>query len=285
MIDNNVTRLIQSSGLHRVESKLISLALESIRLWAKVEEEENIPLSHSKLGGRPDLPKTISWPQYKERSLHFIAQINLEHIGLDAPELPKFGLLSFYYDALEQPWGFDPNDRGRWRVFHFDKLDDFERKVEPDDIIEQGIFSTCKISSSKQTTLPPWEALSIEQLELNDEERDLYWELCEKVLEHNNSTEITHKLLGHPDAIQGEMQLECQLVSNGLYCGDATGYNEPRRKTLEPGAHSWRLLLQIDSEEDIGMMWGDVGRIYFWILEEDLHKKDFSNVWLVLQCS
>ncbi|MCR8632194.1 YwqG family protein [Paenibacillus radicis (ex Xue et al. 2023)] len=36
---------------------------------------------------------------------------------------------------------------------------------------------------------------------------------------------------------------------------------------LEKGVSDWKLLLQIDSEEEIGMMWGDAGRIYFWIRE------------------
>lgn len=287
MQDNAVIDLIQSSGLQRIKSDLKSLTLESVRIWTEVEQEENIPISDSKLGGRPDLPKSFTWPEYEGRHLHFIAQINLKHIdGTQGQiELPRDGIISFFYDALEQPWGFDPMDRGRWKVIYFEDVQGFERMNEPKDILEQGSFSTTKISFSRQTNLPPSESLSIDRLRLNDEERELYWDLSENVQEHNKSTEFTHKLLGHPDTIQGEMQLECQLVSNGLYCGDSTGYDDPRKKVLESGATSWRLLLQIDSEEDIGMMWGDVGRLYFWILEEDLKALNFDNVWVVLQCS
>lgn len=54
---------------------------------------------------------------------------------------------------------------------------------------------------------------------------------------------------------------------------------------MEKGAEDWQLLLQIDSdEENLGAMWGDCGRVYFWIRQQDLQKRDFSNVWLVLQC-
>jgi uncharacterized protein YwqG len=66
------------------------------------------------------------------------------------------------------------------------------------------------------------------------------------------------------------MQLECQLVTNGLYCGDASGYDDPRRRALETGATDWRLLLQIDSDDVLGSMWGDSGRVYFWIREQDV---------------
>lgn len=31
-------------------------------------------------------------------------------------------------------------------------------------------------------------------------------------------------------------------------------------------------------------MWGDCGRVYFWIQQDDLKKRKFGNVWLILQC-
>ncbi|NOT29697.1 MAG: DUF1963 domain-containing protein [Planctomycetes bacterium] len=81
------------------------------------------------------------------------------------------------------------------------------------------------------------------------------------------------------------MELECQLVTNGVYCGDSSGYQEPRAKELEAGQTEWRLLLQLDSDERAKMMWGDAGRLYFWIRESDLCEHDFDKAWLILQCS
>ena len=52
-----------------------------------------------------------------------------------------------------------------------------------------------------------------------------------------------------------------------------------------PGAVDWELLLQIDTDEEgPGWMWGDVGRLYFWLRSEDLVAQRFENAWLVLQC-
>ncbi len=94
-----------------------------------------------------------------------------------------------------------------------------------------------------------------------------------------------HQLFGLPIPQQGDsMELECQLASNGLYVGNSTGYDDPRRTSLELGAADWHLLLQIDSDDSVGMMWGDVGTLYFWIRKQDAEAADFSNVWLVLQC-
>lgn len=56
-------------------------------------------------------------------------------------------------------------------------------------------------------------------------------------------------------------------------------------KTLESNADDWILLLQIDSDESIDLMWGDVGSIYYWIRHEDLARQRFDSVWMALQCS
>lgn len=98
-------------------------------------------------------------------------------------------------------------------------------------------------------------------------------------------TPPAHRLLCHPDPIQGDMQMECQLVTNGLYCGDGTAYDDPRSVVLQPGTVNWPLLLQVDSDDDAGMMWGDLGRIYYWIREADLAARAWDTAWPILQCS
>ena len=59
---------------------------------------------------------------------------------------------------------------------------------------------------------------------------------------------------------------------------------KPGETDLEKGITDWQLLLQIDSDDSLGTMWGDAGRIYFWIREQDLKNRDFAKVLLVLQC-
>jgi len=80
------------------------------------------------------------------------------------------------------------------------------------------------------------------------------------------------------------MQLEAQLVTNGLYCGNETGYKDPRRKALESGADDWMLLLQLDSDNTGEFMWGDAGMLYYWIWKQDLAANRFDRVWMTLQC-
>lgn len=58
---------------------------------------------------------------------------------------------------------------------------------------------------------------------------------------------MIHRLLGRPHPVQGDTQVECQVATNGLYCGDATGYEDPRAESLRDEAAEWRLLLQVVS--------------------------------------
>ena len=74
------------------------------------------------------------------------------------------------------------------------------------------------------------------------------------------------------------MRLECQLASHGV-----TDLNDHRAKEGSKDAKDWQLLLQIDTDETIGMRWGDAGMIYYWLRASDLQKCDFDDVWLVLQ--
>jgi uncharacterized protein YwqG len=81
------------------------------------------------------------------------------------------------------------------------------------------------------------------------------------------------------------MELECQLVSKGVYCGDSEGFMSSKARTLSAGATDWRLLLQIDTDDEAQMMWGDGGRLFFWIRDQDLLAQRFEDGWLILQCS
>jgi uncharacterized protein YwqG len=57
----------------------------------------------------------------------------------------------------------------------------------------------------------------------------------------------------------------------------------PRIKALKDGADEWVLLLQIDTDDALNMMWEDGGLLYFWVRRRDALRGDFSNAWMILQ--
>ena len=52
-------------------------------------------------------------------------------------------------------------------------------------------------------------------------------------------------------------------------------------KDMAPGKI---LLLQLDTDDDTGWMWGDMGMIYFWIAPQELDARNFDDVRLILEC-
>lgn len=279
--------VIQKGGLPHIAEELYKQQLHSIKFTSEVVSETELELGVSKLGGLPDLPKGTEWPIWEDMPLAFIAQIKLSDIAAyDAEKaLPHFGMLYFFYNAEEQPEGYNPADHGAWKVIYYNgDLSLLERTAAPLTLLEDSRFKACGLRFTTEVTVPNYESLYIEELRLAEEEQNLLWNLLLQSEEFQQEDEISHRLLGHPNQIQGEMQLDCQLASYGLYCSDSTGYEDPRAAELKSGAMDWQLLLQVDSEEAAGMMWGDVGRIYYWIRKQDLKACKFDHVWLVLQC-
>jgi len=133
--------------------------------------------------------------------------------------------------------------------------------------------------------LPPEDSPAVCGLGLTDGEEDAYFQLLELAWTsrgYAQEDDAAHHVLGWPDQVQGDMQLECQLVTNGIGLGGAEV--DSRAGVLAPGAADWRLLLQVSSDDDAGWMWGDLGRLYYWIRERDLRRCAFDAAWLILQC-
>jgi uncharacterized protein YwqG len=276
---------LREIGLGLYAKKIVLLTEDCLRFKLEPAKGNELPLGTSKFGGSPDLSTDVIWPTYNERPLSFLLQLKLDDLTKFSccASLPSSGLLSFFYEIESFTWGFDPDDRDSWRVLYIQDTTKLERRKPPDDLEEDFIFPTYKLTCEEELSTPSYNSIELEQLKFADDEMDRYVEHIEK-LEGDNPDSPVHQILGHPDPVQNEMQLQCQLVSNGIYAGSPKGYQDPRVKDLESGATEWRLLLQLDSDDDAGFMWGDIGKLYFWIHENDLAKHDFSNVWMILQC-
>lgn len=262
----------------------MSAVRPSIRLSSSAIANDDA-VGRSRIGGLPDLPADSAWPHNDGDPLSFIAQINLADARRFDSEraLPASGLLSFFYDAVSQDaWGFDPADSGASAVVYSPSSELLVRHDVPSTLDPAGVFEPAHLTLTAEPTFLGWESFAIAGLGLNRKEQHEYGEIFD---DERYEPDGLHRLLGHPDPIQGDMQVECQFASNGLYCGHASAYLDPRAAELRTGAGDWRLLLQIDSDENVGMMWGDVGRIYYWIRDEDLAACNWELSWLILQCS
>lgn len=278
------------AGFADVADDLIARSRPGVALIREQCDDDDIPLGDSKLGGLPDLPRGAAWPAKDGRPLAFLAQIDLAavpHPGGE-PRLPREGLLSFFYLVWEERWGFDPHDRGCWQVLYSSTRDGLVRTEAPkaafaaeyDPDLDEP-FQPCRVAFEVVTTYPELSDAAM-QRDDGEEIMELY---DETVGEGRSGESPLHHLLGHPYVVQNPMELECQLASNGFNCGSELSEVEQEvAQSLEPGAADWTLLLQLDTDDAPGWMWGDMGVLYFWIRRQDLAGADFSNGWGILQC-
>lgn len=269
-----------SAGLSRLIKDIDFLVQPSIRLFASPVEESSLSIGISKVGGLPDLPAETVWPQHHGLPQSFIAQIKLDDLHIYDVEqmLPRHGMLWFFYDAQQQTFGESPTDSGGWYVLFKEHPQTLQRTKAPANLATTSQFHACNIRFACEMTLPQQPELQLPHCDWTEEEVQQYETMLTTFPDAADHATIHHRMLGHPDTLQDDMRLQCQLVTHGVGNPD-----DPRREQLSKSALDWQLLLQIDSDEHAGMQWANAGMLYYWIKLADLQSNRFNNTWLVLQ--
>jgi hypothetical protein len=232
-------------------------------------------LGASRFGGLPDLPAGQEWPRGSQHPLTFLVQINCrETAALDAEHaLPSQGMLYFFYDAIEQPWNLNPVGKRDAVVLYGPEESLYPASPPPDLDPEKGVTPVAGIAFERLVALDDYPEEALAQAGLSEAKIGAYYELYDDldcgVIERDGST--THWLLGSPEPIQGEMRSDCVRFHAAAY-------------GVHTQAEEWRLLLQLDSDHRLGFLWGDCGRLYFWIRDTDLKLGHFAEVCTRLQC-
>lgn len=276
-----VRTALQAAQLSRILPHLEPLMSNSIRLTASPAAESDLAVGVSKLGGTPDLPDDVTWPMMGDAPLSFVAQINLsEAQAFDTDKLlPESGILYFFYDANQETYGASPEDRaGRKVIYSTANQTALKRRPFPDALPSEARFTACALIFSSEVTLPQRPNLLDDTLDWNDAERQAYSDFMVAFPSEDDRKLLHHRLLGHSDDLQDDMHLQAQLLSHGF-----SDDQSPEAAALVAGAKDWLLLLQVDSEPSAGMQWASTGLLYFWITKQDLHARNFDNVWVILQ--
>lgn len=220
----------------------------------------------SKFGGCPYFPKGMAYPLNQEGNpLKLLAQINFEQV----PRLnnyPEKGILQFFLDPCDELYGcsFDENtEQKNFRIIYHEEIETDESKLLSDFSfvkVEEEMFpieSEAKLIFTKGTQIMPAGDFRFDSLIGADDKYEHYAEL-ERYYELYGS--LSHKIGGYPGFTQFDPREH---------------YHKDRTE----------LLLQVDSDDAIDIIWGDCGVANFFISEEDLKNKDFSKVLYNWDCS
>jgi uncharacterized protein YwqG len=270
--------LLAEYGLSHRSTELWKLARPAVRITSRLIDELDLPIGASKLGGTPDFPPGVEWPDRKGYPLALMAQFCLPDVAAYDSEgaLPKTGMLYFFYDMIDEPWGYDPANGDAWRVIYQDVECHLLRRALPHSPIpDEYKLPVCDVRFHREITLPPYSADAIHALGLTDDEEHQYWQLV-------NSGPI-HRLLGYPAEEQGDIRWEAQLASNGVFLGHGPiDLDDPMVRSLLPGISDWRLLFQMEDDNDNGAAWfgGAGGRLFYSIRKQDLADRNFDHIWV-----
>ena len=195
----------------------------------------------SHFGGIPYFEEGEAWPVNKDsgKPLSFIMQlINTGEIHL--PE--EIGVLQFFYDWEEFPW---ETEQEGWLIKMYPKLDKSKAVVvEPDTAVFSPDF--CTINFVDKQSLPDWEGLYAIDESILD--------LCEKI---------------NPDDSWDVLEnAKTNLIGEQDYASFLGGY--PVWVQYDETPENYKLLLEIESEDDANIMWGDAGSVYFFYDPDDV---------------
>lgn len=249
-----------------------------------IQMVHSVDETRSFLGGTPISSGQLEWPRKEGRPLGFVGQLDLSELELNkaAPWLPQSGRILFFYDMEKFPWGDSPTNANGWAVIH-ETGEPTHSIPFPDDLREFFRMPQRKHLRGREFVCLP----SIQRVEyggygVTKDEFPDYENLIEDLYDESPR----HQIGGYPCPIQDDsMEDICQLVAGGIDCTDLESVCGPKVDEIRNEANDWNLLFQFDSDEDIDMMWGDAGRLFFWIRERDARASDFSKVWIQVQCS
>lgn len=240
----------------------------------------------SKLGGLPRLPAGVEWPRWQGSPLLFLGQVDLSELPASRAlgGCPSVGRLYFFYDQEQSTWGFRPEDRGSWRVLYSTEAPADDETAVPEGMDPAGVLVEKDVEFREIVTVPDPQRFDLDVALDGEAEHELD-EWLEEEIEARYDGLPQHQMGGYPKAEQSDcMEAGIEMVCKGADCGDPAIWRRRDLEQVEKEAASWRLLFQMDSDDDLGCMWGDEGKLYFWVREDDLRKAHFDNVWMVLQC-
>lgn len=236
-------------------------------------ERGETTLFESKFGGHPYLPKFSDHPKDEQGNyMYLFAQINFEEVPRIEP-MPESGILQFYLSPVDDLYGLDfdnPTAQRNFRVIYHpsivkdeeDLVTDFsyvpDLSNEYDPIVQEAKMSfQLKIAPVPADDFRFEDMVNIDLFESIDHPD--YEDLHELYFEELGAE--GHKIGGYPYFTQ----------------------QDPREKGDQTGEYT-TLLFQADTDDDIDLMFGDSGVANFFIKEEDLKNRNFTNVLYNWDC-
>ncbi len=233
-------------------------------------------LTQSKFLGLPYLPTEQQYPRDIDGTpMILLAQLNFSEIPC-LPDYPDRGILQFFISAHDELYGADLENFASMQAQKRFSVRYFEQIVDESDWTHDFEFLRPQFANEELILPAEWEC-------------ELSFKAKEGLV--SPSDHRFEKTLGR-DFFErfGVEQEECQesywqtCSAQGHKIGGYAFFTQTDPRHHAPAEEDWILLLQIDSDDAAGIMWGDLGVGNFFIPRNNLRQRDFSKVLYNWDC-
>ncbi|MBC7631104.1 YwqG family protein [Aeromicrobium sp.] len=234
----------------------------------------------ARLGGLPYLPESEDWPTWPGHGpLSYVGEIACELVAANFPldvDLPSSGrLLFFYFDGSYDNFAttvgtWDASTLMGARALHVSDDDLASQRSTP---LGVTTYIERHFDGRPIMTAPGWEHDDLRAaFKAPGQDHRSFMDHpvnADDFVEalHERHTGTLHQIGGYAEPVQGPVEHEVALAA----LDNQVPHGDPR---LDEEARHWELVLQVDSDDDLGMMWGDEGVLY-WMTRVDQSPSGF----------
>jgi len=254
--------------LEEYRSQIETTIKSYIKITAK--PENNLTPWQSKFGGTPYFPKGQQYPKdSKGKPLFLLAQINFAELPRLEP-FPPHGILQFYI-ADNDLYGLQFEDmikQENFRICYFSEIfKDAGRLVTDFSFLPSSTF----LPVSRQCSLA---------FELNQQPISAYdYQFEANIFNNRNFPEPRENFYEFLDNYEKLFRADGHKLGGYPYFTQSDPRWNEKYKSMD-----LKLLLQVDTDSNANIMWGDAGVANFFIMESDLKKSVFSEVMYNWDC-
>lgn len=277
MDQEKLRSLIKEHKLSDFQSEIIANARPAV--YISLDEAEQGEIGRSRIGGTPDLPPSIPWPNEPNWGYRcFLLQINFAELPkFESSPFPDTGMLYLFVNEGES----DAD-----QVIFYNGEESLQATVAPDademltDWYDEVVVHTLKLEAGLD--IPHWSSDAFEEMESllggSNENSDRLDELSRAL-----SKGSVGRLLGYDEGIGQDVKENAYVVRehNSKWL-----YDYEQRKQIDmTGARKWRNLLLLYSNWEIELVFGDSGYLEVLVHADDLKSMDLSRAYVTLESS
>ena len=267
------------------KEKIIKLIKPAIGILTKKMESDNLKIGSSKIGGKPDLPKDISWPRLNDSDLVFCAQYNISELKKFDVEnlLPEKGML-YIFIGINGEYNEFSIEQKDCKIFFIENLEDLERKEYPTTLKTEGKVEPAEIQYFESLTIPDDENYKL--IYFDEKYEDFYFHFYQDTEEYiaeelNDNADNMHQILGEDKSIQSSVVYEFSRKELNVSYDE---YTEKWNEILE-NSKTFSNLIQLDcmdSNTNLNKLGGS-GVFYIGLKTKELEKKNFNDLRISFQ--